>query len=359
MYVIIRFLLFLFPAEKAHDIVVALIKSVKYIPFLPWVLRKILSVKHKSLEREVFGLTFRNPIGFAAGFDKNAEIFDILGNFGFSFVEIGTVTPKSQSGNPKPRSFRLKKDNALINRMGFNNDGLATIIKRLRETHVRKVIVGGNIGKNTEVPNSDAISDYLKAFKGLYDYVDYFTVNVSCPNIANLSQLQNKANLELLLKSLVNERKYMDVYKPVLVKISPDLSFEQIDDTLYIIRETGIDGVVATNTTTSREGLKTPYKEIKEIGTGGLSGQPLFKRSLEIVSYIHEQTSGKLPIIAVGGIMTVADALSMLNAGATLIQLYTGYIYRGPSFVKKILKSLLMKNGKCADHKVNGKWKIG
>jgi dihydroorotate dehydrogenase len=300
-----------------------------------------LSVKNKSLEREIFGLTFRNPVGLAAGFDKNAEVFDLLGNFGFSFVEIGTVTPKAQSGNPKPRSFRLKKDKALVNRMGFNNKGLTEIIKNLREKKNRTVTVGGNIGKNTMVPNTDAISDYLKTFKGLYDYVDYFTVNVSCPNVENLTQLQNKTELEILLKSLVNERKYMDVYKPILVKISPDLSFEQIDDTLYIIRETGIDGVVATNTTTSREGLKTPAKEIEATGQGGLSGQPLSRRSLEIVRYIREQTAGKLPIIAVGGIMTVADAVNMIEAGADLIQLYTGYIYRGPFFVKRILKALM------------------
>jgi dihydroorotate dehydrogenase len=341
MYGIIRFLLFLAPAEQAHNIVVFLIKSIKYIPFLPCLLKRLLSVKNKSLQREVFGLTFRNPIGFAAGFDKNAEIFDMLGNFGFAFVEIGTVTPKSQAGNPKPRNFRLTKDNAIINRMGFNNDGLTTIIKRLREKRNGTVIVGGNIGKNTMIPNTDAVGDYLKTFKGLYDYVDYFTVNVSCPNVSNLSLLQNKTELEILLKSLVNERKYMDIYKPVLVKISPDLSFEQIDDILYIIRETGIDGVVATNTTTSRAGLKTSPKEIAEIGLGGLSGQPLTKRSLEIVRYIHEQTSGKLPVIAVGGIMTVADAVNMIKAGASLIQLYTGYIYRGPCFVKKIQKALI------------------
>jgi dihydroorotate dehydrogenase len=323
-----------------------LIKSVRYIPCLPCLLRLFLSVKNKSLEREIFGLTFRNPVGLAAGFDKNAEIFDVLGNFGFSFVEIGTVTPKAQPGNPRPRSFRLKKDNALVNRMGFNNDGLSEIIKRLRKKTDRTVTVGGNIGKNTMVPNTDAVGDYLKTFKGLYDYVDYFTVNVSCPNVENLTQLQNKTELEILLKSLVNERKYMDVYKPILVKISPDLSFEQIDDTLYIIRETGIDGVVATNTTGLREGLKTPVKEIEGIGQGGLSGQPLTKRSLEIVRYIHEQTGGKLPIIAVGGIMTVADAVNMIEAGADLIQLYSGYIYRGPCFVKRILKALMKINPK-------------
>jgi dihydroorotate dehydrogenase len=352
MYKIIRFLMFLFPAEKAHNAIVFFIKSARYIPCLPWLLKKNLSVNDRALEKELFGLTFKNPIGFAAGFDKNAEIFDMLGNFGFSFVEIGTVTPKSQSGNPKPRCFRLKKDNALVNRMGFNNDGLSVIIKRLRTKKDGRVIVGGNIGKNTMVPNTDAVSDYLKTFKGLYDYVDYFTVNVSCPNVSNLTRLQNKPDLEILLKSLVNERKYMDVYKPVLVKISPDLSFEQIDDTLYIIRETGIDGVVATNTTTSREGLKSSAKEIDETGQGGLSGQPLTKRALEIVRYIHEQTSGKLPIIAVGGIMTVADAVNMLDAGADLIQLYTGYIYQGPSFVKKIQKALLkkMKNNVLSCH---------
>jgi dihydroorotate dehydrogenase len=348
MYKIIRLLLFLFPAEKAHNIVMFLLKTARYIPAFPCLLNKILSVKNQTLEKELFGLTFKNPIGLAAGFDKNAEVFDVLGNFGFSFVEIGTVTPKSQPGNPKPRCFRLKKDNAIINRMGFNNDGLSVVIKRLREKSVRKVIVGGNIGKNTMVPNTDAVSDYVKTFKGLYDYVDYFTVNVSCPNVSNLTRLQNKPDLEILLKSLVNERKYMDVYKPVLVKISPDLSFEQIDDTLYIIRETGIDGIVATNTTTSRENLKTPLKEVLETGLGGLSGQPLTKRSLEIVRYIHEQTSGKLPIIAVGGIMTVADAVNMLDAGADLIQLYTGYIYQGPWFVKKILKTLVKLRSKQA-----------
>jgi dihydroorotate dehydrogenase len=341
MYKIVRSLLFLFPAEKAHGLVMFFIKSARYIPFMPCLLKKCLSVENKALEKELFGLTFRNPIGFAAGFDKNAEVFDMLGNFGFSFVEIGTVTPKSQSGNPKPRSFRLTKDNALINRMGFNNDGLPVIIKRLREKSNRTVIIGGNIGKNTMASNTGTVSDYMKTFKGLYDYVDYFTVNVSCPNVGNLTRLQNKPDLEILLKSLVSERKYMDVYKPVLVKISPDLTFEQIDDILYIIREIGIDGIVATNTTISREGLKTSAKEIDEIGQGGLSGQPLTKRALEIVRYIHEQTSGKLPVIAVGGIMTVADAVNMFEAGADLIQLYTGYIYQGPCFVKKIQKALI------------------
>lgn len=341
MYKLFRPLLFLLSTENAHKLVVFFLKITKYIPGLPALLRCIFTVKNKKLQRELFGITFKNPIGFAAGFDKNAVVYNQLGNMGFSFVEIGTVTPKGQPGNPKPRNFRLKKDKAIINRMGFNNDGLVRVIKRIREQKRKNVVLGGNIGKNTSVANEEAVNDYVKTFVGLYDYVDYFTVNVSCPNIGNLQKLQNKAELEIILKALVNERRYMDVYKPILLKISPDLSFEQIDDTLYIIREIGIDGIVAVNTTTSREGLITPPEKIQEIGNGGLSGKPLTERALEVVKYISEQTSGELPIIAVGGIMTVQDALNMLNAGASLIQLYTGYIYEGPWFVKKIQKALL------------------
>jgi dihydroorotate dehydrogenase len=300
-------------------------------------------VKHEKLKREVFGLTFDNPVGFAAGFDKNAMFYNELGNFGFSFVEIGTVTPLAQSGNPKPRNFRLPKDKALINRMGFNNHGLEYALKRLRHGGKKRVIVGGNIGKNTATPNEDAVEDYLKTFKCLYDYVDYFTVNLSCPNIGNLQKLQNKNELEKILRALVIERRYRDNYRPILLKISPDLSFEQIDDALYIIRETGVDGVVASNTTVSRENLGTSPEKIQRIGKGGLSGKPLTQRSLEIVRYISEQTSGQLPVIGVGGIMTVDDALAMLDAGAFLVQLYTGYIYQGPGFVRKILNAIVKR----------------
>ena len=340
MYKLLRHILFLLNPETIHSIIVSAIKAGRYLPALSLLMRRCCGYQHKSLRREVFGLSFDNPVGFAAGFDKNALIFNQLADLGFAFVEIGTVTPLAQSGNPRPRCFRIPKDSALINRMGFNNDGLDVIVKRLRQRRSRKLIVGGNIGKNTDTPNQNAVDDYLKAFKGLYEYVDYFTINLSCPNICNLQTLQNKDQLERILRALIAERRYRDQYKPILLKISPDLSFEQIDDALYIIRETGIDGVVATNTTTSRTGLSLSSDEVHSLGSGGLSGKPLSNRSLEIVRYISEQTSRQLPIIGVGGIMTVDDALAMLDAGASLIQLYTGYIYQGPGFVRKILRRI-------------------
>lgn len=343
MYKLLRPLLFLFSPETIHDIVVRVVKSTRYLPGHSFLLGRFCGFKHAKLKREVFGLTFENPIGFAAGFDKNAVLYNELGDLGFAFVEIGTVTPLAQPGNPRPRSFRLPKDKALINRMGFNSDGLNVILKRLRNNKKRKIILGGNIGKNTATPNENAVDDYLKTFKGLYDYVDYFTVNLSCPNVCDLQKLQNKHELERIIRALIAERRYRDNYKPILLKISPDLSFDQIDDALYIIRETGIDGVVATNTTTSREGLTTPPEKVRRAGMGGLSGKPLTKRSLEIVRYISEQTSGQLPVIGTGGIMTVEDALAMLDAGASLVQLYTGYVYQGPRFVRRILKAVVKR----------------
>ena len=341
MYKLLRPLLFSFPPETIHDIIVCALKSTRYLPGHSFLFRKLFGFKHIELKREVFGLTFENPIGFAAGFDKNAVMYNELGDLGFAFIEIGTVTPLAQPGNPRPRSFRLPKDCALINRMGFNNDGLNVVLKRLRHNRKRKIIVGGNIGKNTATPNENAVDDYLKTFKGLYDYVDYFTVNISCPNVCNLQKLQDKHELELIIRALIAERRYRDNYKPILLKISPDLSFDQIDDVLYIIRETGIDGVVATNTTTSREELSTSPDKVRFAGKGGLSGKPLTKRSLEIVRHISEQTSGQLPIIGTGGIMTVKDVLAMLDAGASLVQLYTGYIYQGPGFLRRILKAIV------------------
>jgi dihydroorotate dehydrogenase len=340
MYKLIRYLLFMFSAERAHGMVMFALKAVKYIPFLSVALRKYYRNDDKSLERTVFGLKFRNPVGFAAGFDKNAKVFETLGDLGFASVEIGTVTPLPQSGNPKPRCFRLVADHAIINRMGFNNDGLEAIAKRLQRRRNKSLIVGGNLGKNTQVANADAVNDYLTVFKGLYDCADYFTVNVSCPNIGNLRQLQDRAQLELLLNALTHERSLHTVYKPLLLKISPDLSFAQIDDTLEIIALTGIDGIVATNPTTSRDGLVTPAPTVAAIGNGGLSGKPLAHRSREIVHYIYEKTGGKLPIIAVGGIMNADDARAMLDAGASLIQLYTGYIYEGPNLIRQICKQL-------------------
>lgn len=327
--------------ESAHACVVFFMRLTGVIPGLSFAVRKMFAPARLMSKRTVFGLTFDNPLGFAAGFDKNARIFNRLGDWGFAFVEIGTVTPKAQAGNPKPRCFRLKKDMALVNRMGFNNDGLQTIVGRLKRARKRKVIVGGNIGKNTAVANADAVDDYLAAFRGLYEHVDYLTVNVSCPNVSNLCSLQNRDELEILLRALTDERNSRETYKPVLVKISPDLSPGQIDDTLELIAATGIDGIVAVNTTTSRDGLETSRLETERTGAGGLSGKPLTKRSLDIVRYIVGRTGGKLPVIAVGGIMTPDDAIAALDAGASLVQLYTGYIYHGPALVRDILKSLV------------------
>lgn len=316
----------------------------RYIPFFKSILRSYFTVKDKRLQREVFGLTFPNPVGLAAGFDKNAEVYNELNAFGFGFIEVGTVTPLPQPGNSKPRSFRLPADSAVINRMGFNNNGVEAATKRLTKRRKKGLIIGGNIGKNTLTKNENAVADYERDFVSLYNYVDYFVVNVSCPNIANLNKLQNKHELSVILENLAVQRRFQDVYKPILIKISPDLSFEQIDETLELIRETGLDGVVATNTTTSREGLKTPPQKVEKIGNGGLSGQPLTNRALEVVQYISKQTNGKLPIIGVGGIMCEDDAVNMLKAGASLVQIYTGFIYQGPGFVRRINKRLLQSN---------------
>lgn len=337
----IRPLFFKIDPEKAHHLVVIFIKFVHKIPFGAWLLKSIFTIKSKALERTVFGLKFKNPVGLAAGFDKNASFYTEFANLGFSFIEIGTVTPKSQPGNPKKRLFRLPKDKALINRMGFNNLGVDEVVKNLKKRKDFSVIIGGNIGKNTATSNEDAVNDYVICFNKLYDYADYFVVNVSCPNISNLSKLQNKDSLMQILSAVAAERKKKDTSKPVLLKISPDLNFNQIDEVLEIISLTGMDGVVATNTTISREGLTTSSKAITEIGNGGLSGNPLKIRSTEIIRYIYHKTGGKLPIIAVGGIFTAEDAVEKLNAGASLVQLYTGFIYEGPMLTKRICKKLI------------------
>jgi len=337
---IIRPILFLLPPEKIHSLVVYGIKLGFRIPGIKWIIRKAVSVEHPSLHRTIFGLQFKNPVGFAAGFDKNAEVFEDFGAFGFSFIEIGTVTPKPQSGNPKPRSFRIKTDNALINRMGFNNKGVSYAQNRLKN-RTGNIIVGGNIGKNTLTPNDQAIDDYLFCFKKLYDHVDYLVVNISCPNVANLRHLQDGEQLGKILEVLTNERKQRETYKPILLKVSPDLTFEQLDETIEKSVESGIDGFIATNTTTSRENLTIDSDSIAKIGNGGLSGTPLTNRSTEVIRYIYEKTSGSKPIIGVGGIMTPEDAIEKLNAGASLVQIYTGFIYSGPLFVKRINKALL------------------
>ena len=297
--------------------------------------------KDPRLEREVFGIKFPSPVGVAAGLDKDAEVPDALGALGFSFVEIGTVTPEPQPGNPSPRLFRLPEDKALINRMGFNNQGAKAAAGRLAKRRTR-VIVGGNIGKNKVTPNAQATSDYLKCYDALYPYVDYFAVNVSSPNTPGLRELQDKEPLEALLTALQKKNASMPAAKPVLLKIAPDLTDDQLDDIIEIVGNTGIAGVIATNTTVSREMiLSTRADKVEGMGAGGLSGMPLSERSTEVIRYLHERSGGRFPIIGVGGIMSPDDALEKLDAGASLVQVYTGFIYEGPAFVKSINKAIL------------------
>ncbi len=337
---VIRPLLFKFQPETIHNIVIGGLRTMKYIPGAKSLTRAMYNYSNEKLEREVFGLTFPNPIGLAAGLDKNAECYEMFGAMGFGFVEIGTVTPKAQSGNPKPRCFRVPEDGALINRMGFNNNGVEAAVKNLRRRNP-KLIIGGNIGKNTATPNEDAAADYLKLFRSMYDYVDYFVVNISCPNIANLTKLQSKEGTIELLRGLKEFRKGQSDYRPILIKISPDLGDEQVDVMIDVVKECKIDGIVATNTTTSREGLSVSSERVQQIGNGGMSGSPLTERSRDMVRYIHEKTQGKLPIIGVGGVMTPEDAQAMLDAGASLVQIYSGFIYGGPGMPKKINRHIV------------------
>jgi len=337
---LIRPVFFLFGPEKIHHFVVRVIKSTFLIPGVSWIADTLFSVKHPFLERTVFGLHFTNPVGLAAGFDKDATFYNEFSHLGFAFIEIGTVTPKGQRGNPQPRSFRVSKDRALINRMGFNNHGAEEAVINLKKRKT-KIIIGGNLGKNTVTPNDQAVDDYIFTFNKLYEHVDYFVVNVSCPNISDLHKLQDKDSLMIILNGLIVERAKKSSYKPILLKISPDLNFSQIDEVLEIVAETKIDGIVATNTTTGRYNLTIDEQEIKFIGSGGLSGAPLRERSTEIIRYISMKTNGKLPIIGVGGIMTSEDAIEKLRAGASLVQIYTGFIYEGPLLAKRINKAVL------------------
>lgn len=300
----------------------------------------VFDYRHPLLERELFGLKFRNPVGLAAGFDKDARLVNELSCLGFGFIEIGTLTPRPQPGNEKPRLFRLPEDQALINRMGFNNEGVLAAAQRLRK---RKpgIIVGGNIGKNKNTPNDQALQDYAQAFEALYDYVDYFVVNVSSPNTPGLRELQEKEPLRQLLAYVKSLSLSRPVPRPVVLKIAPDLSFSQLDDIASILKETGTDGVIATNTTVSREGLQTPSAVVEQIGNGGLSGKPLTKRSTEIIAYLRQKMGKDFPIIGVGGIMSPEDALEKLKAGADLLQVYTGFIYAGPGFAKSINKAIV------------------
>lgn len=340
---VIRPLLFQLSAEKAHQSTFFLAKVAFNIPGVKSINRSLFHVKSPKLERELFGIKFPNPVGLAAGFDKDAKLIDELASLGFGFIEIGTITPKAQPGNPQPRLFRLQEDNGIINRMGFNNQGIESAIERLRKRK-SKVIIGGNIGKNKLTPNDEAFNDYEKCFQQLYPYIDYFVVNVSSPNTPGLRELQEKEPLMQLLNHLMQLNREQENTKPILLKIAPDLTNQQLDDIIEIVNETKIDGVIATNTTISRDGLKTPESTIKEIGNGGLSGKPLGKRATEVIHYLNEKSNSAFPIIGVGGIMSEKDALEKLEAGASLVQLYTGFIYEGPNLIKKINQAILQKS---------------
>ncbi|RLD28965.1 MAG: dihydroorotate dehydrogenase (quinone) [Bacteroidetes bacterium] len=340
---LIRPILFLFDPEKVHHFIFTIVKLLNSIPFIPSLIRSLYVIEDKRLEKEVFGLKFKNPVGLAAGFDKDAKMFNELSNFGFGFIEIGTLTPKPQEGNPKKRLFRLIEDSAIINRMGFNNGGVLDAVERLKKN--KGVLIGGNIGKNKATPNKEAVEDYKICFEALFNYVDYFVVNVSSPNTPDLRALQDKNPLTNLLNDLQIENQKLSLraqsrsQKPILLKIAPDLTNEQLLDIIDIVVETKIDGVIATNTTIVRDGLASGNK--KE--TGGLSGKPLTNRSTEVIRFLAEKSNKAFPIIGVGGIHTVKDALEKLEAGADLIQLYTGFIYEGPKLIKDINKTLLKR----------------
>jgi dihydroorotate dehydrogenase len=335
---IIRPIMFCFPAESVHHIVAGALRLARRVGLLPLV-RSIFTYRHPSLEREVFGGRFPNPIGLAAGFDKNGDMYREMSALGFGFVEVGTVTPKPQPGNPKPRIFRLRQDNALVNRMGFPNKGLESMVRNLRRRD-RKLVIGVNLGRNSLTSNAEAPADYLRLFRALYEYADYFVVNVSCPNVRDIAELQNPDNLNAILEGLFKFRRGQNNYRPILLKISPDLTFPQIDAIVEILIDTPLDGLVAVNTTTRREDLKTDEKTVAKIGGGGLSGSPLTDRAVEVVEYLHKKTQGCYPIIGVGGVMSPEDAQRMLDAGASLVQVYSGFIYEGPGFAKKICKSI-------------------
>jgi dihydroorotate dehydrogenase len=342
MYQLIKPIFFQFDPEKVHYFVVKRLKWFHdHFPLGKTILRSSFDINIKGLEREVFGIKFKNPVGLAAGFDKNGEYIEALSNLGFGFIEVGTVTPLPQPGNDKPRMFRLEDDNALINRMGFNNKGVDTLAERLRllRSRHKDIVVGGNIGKNKNTPNEDAASDYIKCFDRLFDVVDYFVVNVSSPNTPGLRELQEKEPLMNLLNTLQQRNKKNDISRPILLKIAPDLTNEQLDDIVEIVMQTGIAGVIATNTTIDRNGLYTPEKVANE--AGGLSGKPLTLRSTEVIKYLSDKSNKAFPIIGVGGIHSPQDAKDKLDAGASLIQLYTGFIYEGPGIVKRICKELI------------------
>ena len=336
---ILKPILFRFNPETAHNMIMSSLTFLRHVPFARSIMRSIYHKETPSLEKEVFGITFPNPVGLAGGLDKNGEHYNDLANCGFGFVEIGSLTPKPQDGNPKPRCFRVPQDRAIINRFGINNKGVKNAVEHLKKDRPN-VIVAANISKNTTSINEDAAKDYETSFALLYDFVDMFVVNVSCPNVVGLTALQDISFLSDIVDRLLDLRRYYDTYRPILLKVSPDLSSEQLDDIIDYCLRSGIDGIVAGNTTRSRDGLTIDPKKIEEIGNGGMSGAPVHKKNLELVRYIHTKSEGRLPIIGVGGIMSGEEAKAMMDAGASLVEIYSGFIYEGPGLVKKILTHL-------------------
>jgi dihydroorotate dehydrogenase len=337
---IIRSILFLFDPEKVHYFTFSLIRILCKIPLISNLFRSLYQVQDKKLERTLFGITFKNPVGLAAGFDKNAVLYNELANFGFGFIEIGTITPKGQEGNPKKRLFRLKDDQGIINRMGFNNEGLEVAIQQLKKNK-GSVIIGGNIGKNTETLPENYTADYLECLKGLHPYVDYFVLNVSCPNVGSHAKLNDKAYLVELISACQKLNNRQEKQKPILLKIAPDLNNLQLDEIIELVAETKIDGVIASNTSTNRDNLKVSKKRLQEIGNGGVSGQPIKDKSTKVIQYLADNSNKSFPIIGVGGIHSEKDALEKIKAGADLVQIYTGFIYEGPGLIKKINKAIL------------------
>ncbi|MFM2191381.1 MAG: hypothetical protein RLZZ118_338 [Bacteroidota bacterium] len=339
MYSLVKKFLFRYDPEDVHYKVLRWLTKAYNTGLGKKYLTSNYSYNHPSLEKTVFGIHFKNPVGLAAGFDKDAKYIEQLSCLGFGFIEIGTLTPKPQDGNEKPRLFRLPADGAIVNRMGFNNEGVDAAVERLKHRD-SKVIIGGNIGKNKNTPNEEAVNDYIYCFQKLFNYVDYFVVNVSSPNTPGLRDLQEKEPLHHLLLTLQNINLQYPNAKPILIKIAPDLTNEQVDDVIDIVQQVKLAGIVATNTTISREGLLSDSTEVHDMGIGGLSGKPVRKRSTEIIRYISQKTNGAIPIIAVGGIFNAHDAQEKIDAGASLVQVYTGFIYSGPGIAKNICKSM-------------------
>jgi len=340
---LIRPFLFLFDPEKIHQFTFGLIQFTSKIPLVSYFRKKIYTVDDVKLKQNLFGLDFKNPVGLAAGFDKNGELYNQLSDFGFGFIEVGTVTPIPQKGNPKKRLFRIKKDSGLINRMGFNNNGVNALVENLKHKKT-KTIIGGNIGKNTQTLPENVIEDYQFNFEKLHNHVDYFVVNVSCPNVGSMAKLQDKDFQIELLESLQKINQSKSKQKPILLKIAPDLNDNQLDEVIEIVEQTKIDGVIASNTSVNRDNLTTPKPDLDRIGNGGVSGQPVKDRSTKVIRYLAEKSNRAFPIIGVGGIHSADDAIEKLKAGASLIQIYTGFIYEGPALVKKINQAVITQN---------------